>query len=73
VAANWLGRDWVIRSGLAAGDQVIIDNLLKLRPGAPVAPHAPGTMPGPPPGGAKGDAGKSDAPKAQTDAAKKSG
>jgi membrane fusion protein (multidrug efflux system) len=78
VAANWLGRDWVIRSGLAAGDQVIIDNLLKLRPGAPVAPHAPGAMPGPPPGGAKGDAArdatpKGDAPKAQTDAAKKSG
>ena len=37
-AANWQGRDWVIRKGLAPGDQVIADNLLKLRPGAPVQP-----------------------------------
>lgn len=35
-AGPWQGRDWVIRSGLAAGDRVIVDNLLKLRPGAPV-------------------------------------
>jgi membrane fusion protein, multidrug efflux system len=36
VAGPWLGKDWVIRSGLQAGDKVIVDNLLKLRPGAPV-------------------------------------
>jgi membrane fusion protein (multidrug efflux system) len=30
----------VIRKGLAAGDRVIVDNLLKLRPGAPVQPMA---------------------------------
>jgi membrane fusion protein, multidrug efflux system len=40
-AANWMGRDWLIRKGLAAGDRVIVDNLLKLRPGAPVQPMAP--------------------------------
>ena len=46
VTGSWQGRDWVIRSGLAAGDAVIVDNLLKLRPGAPVqkAPP-PGTAP----------------------------
>ena len=36
---NWSGKDWVIRSGLKAGDQVIVDNLLKVRPGAPVQPR----------------------------------
>jgi membrane fusion protein (multidrug efflux system) len=44
-AGEWYGRDWVILGGLRAGDKVIIDNLMKLRPGAPVAPHAPGEMP----------------------------
>lgn len=56
-AANWSGRDWVIRKGLAAGDKVIVDNLLKLRPGVPVAPQLPGaasgTTPGAPALGAK--------------------
>ncbi|MDR2837968.1 MAG: efflux RND transporter periplasmic adaptor subunit [Azonexus sp.] len=50
---EWRGKDWIILSGLKAGDQVIVDNLLKLRPGAPVAPHppaAPGSAPGAPAG-----------------------
>lgn len=36
---GWEGTNWVILSGLKAGDQVITDNLIKVRPGAPVAPH----------------------------------
>jgi membrane fusion protein, multidrug efflux system len=32
----WSGSDWVIREGLQPGDVVIVDNLMKLRPGAPV-------------------------------------
>lgn len=44
--AGWLGRDWVVTKGIAAGDKIIIDNLMKLRPGASVAPHAPGQGPG---------------------------
>lgn len=28
---------WVVRSGLQPGDKVIVDNLMKLRPGAPVS------------------------------------
>lgn len=39
VEAGWHGKDWVIQSGLNAGEQVIVDNLIKLRPGAEVAPH----------------------------------
>ncbi len=48
---EWRGKDWVILGGLKAGDKVIVDNLMKLRPGAPVAPHppaAPGAGPGAP-------------------------
>ncbi len=44
-AGDWYGKDWVILGGLQAGDKVIVDNLMKLRPGAPVMPHAPGEMP----------------------------
>jgi membrane fusion protein (multidrug efflux system) len=44
-AGEWAGKDWVITAGLKAGDRVIVDNLLKLRPGAPVAPHPAGEAP----------------------------
>ncbi len=39
---EWKGTDWIILSGLNAGDKVITDNLIKLNmmpPGAPIAPH----------------------------------
>jgi membrane fusion protein (multidrug efflux system) len=48
VAGRWIGTDWVILDGLKAGDKVIIDNIIKLRPGTPVSPHAPGEMPAEP-------------------------
>jgi membrane fusion protein (multidrug efflux system) len=48
VAGRWIGTDWVILEGLKAGDKVIIDNIIKLRPGTPVSPHAPGEMPAEP-------------------------
>lgn len=38
-AGEWNGNDWVIRSGLHPGDKVIIDNTLRLMPGAPVNAH----------------------------------
>lgn len=47
---QWVGSDWIILGGLKAGDKVIVDNLIKVRPGAPVAPHAPGEGPGAPGG-----------------------
>jgi membrane fusion protein, multidrug efflux system len=34
---NWLGADWVVLEGLKRGDQVIVDNLVRLRPGVAVA------------------------------------
>ncbi len=45
VTAGWSEQNWVVTEGLAPGDRVIIDNLMKMRPGAPVAPHAPGETP----------------------------
>lgn len=42
---EWNGNDWVISSGLHAGDHVVIDNTLKLMPGAPVKETVVATPP----------------------------
>ncbi len=34
---EWQGKDWIILGGLKSGDKVITDNLMKLKPGMPVA------------------------------------
>jgi membrane fusion protein, multidrug efflux system len=50
---EWKGTDWIVLSGLQAGDKVITDNLIKLNmmpPGASVAPHALGAPPSLPAG-----------------------
>ena len=39
--AGWVGGDTVITAGLNEGDMVIVDNLVKLRPGAVVQPSGP--------------------------------
>jgi len=33
---NWVGKDWVILDGLKPGESVIVDNLIRLRPGTAV-------------------------------------
>jgi membrane fusion protein (multidrug efflux system) len=38
--ANWLGNDWIVTGGLKPGDLVIVDNLMKLKPGVAVQPRA---------------------------------
>ena len=43
--AEWQGKDWIVTEGLNANDKVIVDNLIKLRPNALVAPHALGSAP----------------------------
>jgi membrane fusion protein (multidrug efflux system) len=74
VTGNWVGENWVVMSGLNAGDKVITDNIIKLRPGSPVSPHAPGTAPGAPNGAApangKQPPAKPEATKTQTPANK---
>jgi membrane fusion protein, multidrug efflux system len=60
---DWSGADWVITGGLKAGDQVIVDGVVKARPGSPVkiaqTPPA-GAQPsqGPPPQGEQQPAAK---------------
>jgi len=49
------GSDWVVTSGLAAGERVIVDGIQKMMPGAPVNP-----VPWAPPG--KAPAGSAPAP-----------
>lgn len=51
---GWVGPDWVVRKGLQDGDAVITDNLIKLRPGAPVQPKSAAQAPG---GGASAASG----------------
>ena len=49
--AGWVGGDWAVTQGLKDGDQVIVDNLMKLQPGAPVQPRqaaAPAAASAPP-------------------------
>jgi len=53
---EWAGDAWVIDSGLAAGDKVIVDGVLKIGPGAPVRIAAPAGE-GKPPAGAPPKAG----------------
>jgi membrane fusion protein (multidrug efflux system) len=36
-AGGWVGKDWAVLDGLKPGDQVIVDNLVRMRPNAPVA------------------------------------
>jgi membrane fusion protein (multidrug efflux system) len=42
---DWIGSDWAITSGLGSGDRVVVDNLLKIRPGVPVTEAAPAAAP----------------------------
>lgn len=38
---RFVGDEWLVESGLAAGDRVIVDGVVKARPGAPVRIAAP--------------------------------
>jgi membrane fusion protein (multidrug efflux system) len=40
VTGTWVGRDWIIEKGLEPGDKVIVDNIQRVRPGAPVLAKA---------------------------------
>lgn len=44
---DWIGKDWIIQSGLNAGDKVIIDHIIKLSPGKAVVPQLLDTPPVP--------------------------
>jgi len=44
-AGNWAGKDWVVLEGLKPGEKVIVDNLIRLRPGTPIEVKAAGAAP----------------------------
>jgi membrane fusion protein, multidrug efflux system len=51
--SNWLASDAIVTAGLKDGDQVITDNLVKVRVGTPVQPkEGPGASPAPAPAAA---------------------
>ena len=54
---DWLGKDWIVESGLAAGDRVIVDGALKVAPGAPVQVVDAAATPAGAPGAAKAAGG----------------
>jgi membrane fusion protein (multidrug efflux system) len=61
------GNLWIVETGLKAGDQVIVDGIAKLRPGAQVVlGGAPGAGGGPPGGGAPPAKDKDAAPAAKS-------
>lgn len=35
---EWVGADWTVLEGLAAGDRIVADNLLRVQPGAVIKP-----------------------------------
>ena len=45
---DWYGDQWIINSGLEAGDRVVVDGAVRLQPGAPVQ-IKPATAPAPEP------------------------
>lgn len=47
----WVGEAWIVESGLAAGDRVIVDGTVKVRPGAPVQIATPESAGAAPPAG----------------------
>jgi membrane fusion protein (multidrug efflux system) len=59
--AGWIDNNWIVTSGLKPGDAVIVDNLIKLRPGVMVKPNEAGAAPQQPAAGAPAAANDSGA------------
>lgn len=36
---EWVGTDWIVQEGLKPGDKVIVDNIIRLKPGKAVIAH----------------------------------
>lgn len=54
-AGQWSGDNWIVRTGLKAGERVVVSGTLRLAPGAPVRPvEASAARPAPAASGASG-------------------
>ena len=47
VVGDWNGNDWFISQGLKAGEKIVVDGVLTLRPGAPVKVKSASALPSP--------------------------
>jgi len=47
VVGDWNGNDWFISQGLKAGEKIVVDGVLTLRPGAPVMVKSASALPSP--------------------------
>lgn len=47
IVGEWIGNDWVIKQGLKAGEQVIVDGFQRLKPGGPIKAVAAATATSP--------------------------
>jgi membrane fusion protein (multidrug efflux system) len=64
-----VGDQWLVESGLAAGDRVIVEGLQKIQPGMPVQATEKGSEPAPEgAAGSAADAGSAEQPPAAADA-----
>lgn len=45
---DWVGQDWIITQGLKAGEQVVVEGIVKLMPGMPVKVVPDAALPEPP-------------------------
>jgi membrane fusion protein (multidrug efflux system) len=45
VVGEWIGDDWIVEKGLAAGDRVVVEGVQKVQPGATVRPAPYGAAP----------------------------
>jgi membrane fusion protein (multidrug efflux system) len=52
-AGEWIGEDWIIEKGLTRGDRVVVDGVVRVRPGAPVRIAEATPEAGPAEGGAE--------------------
>jgi membrane fusion protein (multidrug efflux system) len=43
--AGWVGNDWLVTGGLKPGDAIIVDNMIKMRPGVAVQVRADAVVP----------------------------
>jgi len=49
-----LGNNYLLESGLASGERIVVEGVIKVHPGAPVNPREAGTAPAPAPSGQAG-------------------